>query len=115
MHRDLLYGPGGDRTLDLRVANAALSQLSYEPISSLPVSGTHILYHKEDGLSRPLRADFSLPGRSCFVQATIRTSIDISARKCYNQYMQAAHPCDAGALFLYQDNMKGWMMDEKLF
>ena len=24
-------GPGGDRTLDLRVANAALSQLSYEP------------------------------------------------------------------------------------
>ena len=25
-------GPEGDRTLDLRVANAALSQLSYEPI-----------------------------------------------------------------------------------
>ena len=24
-------GPKGDRTLDLRVANAALSQLSYEP------------------------------------------------------------------------------------
>ncbi len=24
-------GPEGDRTLDLRVANAALSQLSYEP------------------------------------------------------------------------------------
>ena len=25
-------GPEGDRTLDLRVANAALSQLSHEPI-----------------------------------------------------------------------------------
>ena len=25
-------GPEGDRTLDLRVANAALSQLSYEPV-----------------------------------------------------------------------------------
>ena len=25
-------GPGGDRTLDLRVANAALSQLSYKPV-----------------------------------------------------------------------------------
>ena len=25
-------GPGGDRTHDLSVANAALSQLSYEPI-----------------------------------------------------------------------------------
>ena len=27
-------GPGGDRTHDLSVANAALSQLSYEPIFS---------------------------------------------------------------------------------
>ncbi len=27
-------GPEGDRTLDLRVANAALSQLSYEPIDT---------------------------------------------------------------------------------
>ena len=26
-------GPGGDRTHDLSVANAALSQLSYEPIT----------------------------------------------------------------------------------
>ena len=40
MHRDLLYGPGGDRTLDLRVANAALSQLSYEPTSQYII--THL-------------------------------------------------------------------------
>ena len=33
-----LNGPGGDRTLDLRVANAALSQLSYEPTSEIIIS-----------------------------------------------------------------------------
>ena len=33
MYPLFLGGPGGDRTLDLRVANAALSQLSYEPVS----------------------------------------------------------------------------------
>ena len=32
MYPLFLGGPGGDRTLDLRVANAALSQLSYEPL-----------------------------------------------------------------------------------
>ncbi len=31
MVRSLFGGPGGDRTHDLCVANAALSQLSYEP------------------------------------------------------------------------------------
>ncbi len=32
LHSALCSGPEGDRTLDLRVANAALSQLSYEPV-----------------------------------------------------------------------------------
>ena len=41
-------GPGEDRTPDLRVANAALSQLSYEPILS-----TELLYHK--------LTDFAIP------------------------------------------------------
>ena len=31
----LFGGPEGDRTLDLRVANAALSQLSHEPICTV--------------------------------------------------------------------------------
>ena len=35
-------GPEGDRTLDLCVANAALSQLSYEPINHPPCSRFYI-------------------------------------------------------------------------
>ncbi len=45
--RFLYGGPGGDRTLDLRVANAALSQLSYEPISRIILY--HIIYEKSIG------------------------------------------------------------------
>ena len=36
-------GPEGDRTLDLRVANAALSQLSYEPVLTLDYYSTDSL------------------------------------------------------------------------
>lgn len=42
-HSDYAFrygGPEGDRTLDLRVANAALSQLSYEPVLTLAYYST---------------------------------------------------------------------------
>ena len=51
--RPVFNGPEGDRTLDLRVANAALSQLSHEPFSIIlpgraPV---HIIYPIDARLS----------------------------------------------------------------
>ena len=46
-------GLEGDRTLDLRVANAALSQLSYEPICS--IFGTSVSASRSPKTHRFLR------------------------------------------------------------
>ena len=93
----LCGGPEGDRTLDLRVANAALSQLSHEPVCTVrpfreyPArqlsavlsderSGTILFYSFQYLLSRLLKEIaekicsffmISLPARSATVLETL--------------------------------------------